>query len=92
MKKVILFIFLAMVFQKTQAQDYLISFAGTGDTTVVSTVKVDNLTSGASVTLNGSDILHLSFDVGISPHGIANGDISIYPNPAFSIFVIATFS
>ena len=81
MKKVILFIFLAVVFLKIQAQDYLVSFTGTGDTAVVSTVKVDNLTSGTTVTLNGGDILHLSFNVGINPHGVANSDMSVYPNP-----------
>lgn len=51
-------IFFVLAMLKTQAQDYLISFVGTGDTTEVSTIKVDNLISG-TVTLNGEDILHL---------------------------------
>jgi len=66
---------------KTQAQDYLISFAGTGETTEVGTVKVDNLTSGATLTLNGTDILHLTTEVGI---GSLKNDIrtlQVYPNP-----------
>ena len=41
------------------AQNYLISFAGSGDTTTVSTVKVENLMTGATLTLNGNEILNL---------------------------------
>jgi len=81
MKKSTLIILMALALLKTQAQDYLISFAGAGDTTVVSTVIVDNLTSGASVTLNGGDILHLAGAVGIDSPDIKNGTLKIYPNP-----------
>ena len=66
---------------KTQAQDYFISFTGSGATTEVNTVKVDNLTSGATVTLNGGDILHLIAAVGIVSLDIADGALQIYPNP-----------
>ena len=57
MKKSTIFIFFVLVIMQTQAQGYLISFAGAGASTIVGTVKVDNLTSGATVTLNGGDIL-----------------------------------
>jgi uncharacterized protein (TIGR02145 family) len=80
-KSTIIIIFLALAMLKTQAQNYLISFAGTGETTVVGTVKVDNLTSGATVTLNGGDILHLIAVVGIGTPGTDNGNAQIYPNP-----------
>ena len=81
MKKSTLIIFLVLVFLKIQAQDYLISFAGAGSSTTVDIIKVDNLTSGATVTLNGGDILHLIPEVGIVSPDIANGTLQIYPNP-----------
>ncbi len=81
MKKSTFIIFLALAVLKIQAQDYLISFAGTGATTEIDTIKVDNLTSGATVILNGGDILHLIPPVGIVSLDIANGTLQIYPNP-----------
>jgi len=65
----------------SKAQDYLIGFAGTGDTNSVTNIKVDNLTSGATVTLNGGDMLHLFGSVGIGTTDIDNGKVQIYPNP-----------
>ena len=66
-----------------QAQDYLINFAGEGASTTVSTVKVENLTRGTSLTMNGTDILHLKAVVtGIEPAGEdGSGKIVFYPNP-----------
>jgi uncharacterized protein (TIGR02145 family) len=66
---------------QVHAQDYMISFAGTGDTTVVSNVKVYNLTSGDSVTLKGGDILHLAPFVGIGKLDRNNETMQLYPNP-----------
>ena len=81
MKKFTLVIFFALVILKVQAQDYLISFAGAGAPTTVDSVRVNNLSSGATLTLNGGDILHLSASVGISATDMDNGNIQIYPNP-----------
>ena len=67
---------------KLNAQDYLISFAGTGASTSVSTVKVENLDLGTSLTLNGNDILHLTGLTRINT--IENNQsmgLKIYPNP-----------
>jgi uncharacterized protein (TIGR02145 family) len=74
-------VFLALAMLKIQAQDYFIGFAGKGATTEIGTIKVDNLTSGATLTLNGGDILHLKPAVGIVSLDIANGALRIYPNP-----------
>ncbi|MCX6303892.1 MAG: T9SS type A sorting domain-containing protein [Bacteroidetes bacterium] len=76
---IISFFILSML--ETQAQGYLISFAATGDTTIVDTIKVDNLNSGAAVILRGGDILHLKTALGIGYHGNGNGDLQLYPNP-----------
>jgi uncharacterized protein (TIGR02145 family) len=81
MKKSTIIIFLVLAMLKTQAQDYLISFTGAGATTEVGTVKVDNLTSGATLTMNGGDILHLFGSVGIGDLNIDNAKVQIYPNP-----------
>ena len=81
MKKSTIIIFLVLAMLKTQAQDYLISFTGAGATTSVGTVKVDNLTSGTTVTLNSGDILHLAATLGINNPATDNGTIQVYPNP-----------
>jgi len=88
MKKSTFIIFLALAMLKTQAQDYLISFSGTGATTEIATIKVDNLTSGDNVTLNGGDILHLIPPVGIVSLDIANGTLQIYPNPMTELSIL----
>jgi uncharacterized protein (TIGR02145 family) len=81
MKKNISVIILLIVFLQTQAQDYLITFGGSGAAISVGTVKVDNLTSGISVILNGDDILHLIPFVGIKTQVTNDRNLRIYPNP-----------
>ena len=46
------------------AQNYLISFTGTGDRTTVTTVKVENLMKDTTLTLSGNDILRLTTATG----------------------------
>lgn len=66
-----------------RAQDYQISFAGSGAATAVSKVLIENLTQVKSITINGSDVLHLMGT--ISGIETVNGDetnkIVFYPNP-----------
>jgi uncharacterized protein (TIGR02145 family) len=81
MKKVtfIIAIFCAIT---VNAQNYLISFAGKGGSTTVSTVKVENLMKSTTLELNGSDVLHLKGTVGIaSVENQASRQLKIYPNP-----------
>jgi uncharacterized protein (TIGR02145 family) len=52
----VLFFFLV---SNLKAQDYLISFSGTGTSSTVETVKVENLNQGTSLTMSGNDELHL---------------------------------
>jgi uncharacterized protein (TIGR02145 family) len=75
----IIFIFFALT---ANAQNYLISFAGTGASTTVLTVKVENLTKATSLILNGSDILRLTGTTGISQDDYEKSSgMKIYPNP-----------
>jgi uncharacterized protein (TIGR02145 family) len=82
MKKVLLLIVIFCAL-KANAQNYLISFAGTGASSAVTSVKVENLTASTSLTLNGNDILHLTGTTGIYP--IENGqssELKVFPNPS----------
>lgn len=64
------------------AQTYLISFAGTGESNTVGTVKVENLTAGTFLELNGNDILQLTVTTGINENEIRqSAGLKIYPNP-----------
>ena len=64
------------------AQNYQITFSGTGASTTVNTVKVENLNAGTSLTLNGSDILRLTIATSVnSPKDYQSSDLRIYPNP-----------
>ena len=68
------------------AQDYLISFTGSGSGTTVTTVKIENLTQGTSKTMNGGDVLHLLAAVtGIETNtDIKISGVDFYPNPMIS--------
>ena len=63
------------------AQDYLITFAGSGGSSGVETVLVQNLTQGTSLSLAGSDTLRLTGSLGISDRAFAASAVSVYPNP-----------
>jgi len=75
------------------AQDYLITFSGTGESSTVSTVIVENLTQNKSLTLSGSDILHLKSTITEISDLVYNqaGGIKFYPNPMkeFSVMEFA---
>lgn len=74
---------LQLINANISAQDYLIDFAATGVSKSITTVKVENLTQGTSVEMNGNDVLHLRVTVtGIETvNGNSDGAIRIYPNP-----------
>jgi len=70
----------------SNAQNYLISFAGTGASSSVNTVKVENLTSGLSLTLSGNDILHLTSVTSIRLlNNTRSSELKIFPNPSTGI-------
>ena len=83
MKKITLVCLMIFAIARTQAQDYQISFAATGASTSVDSVKVENITQCTSVNMSGSNILHLTATwVGINEL-IATTDnaLHIFPNP-----------
>lgn len=82
MKKCTLVILLLFTYAAIKAQDYKISFAGKGTSTTVGTVKVENLTQSKSVSLLGSEVLHLvATSTGIDPILENENALHIYPNP-----------
>ncbi len=76
-------LFLLFTIASSQAQDYQISFAGTGASSTVGSVTVENLTQGKSITLSGTETLHLVATItGTNPIiDDANNALRIYPNP-----------
>jgi uncharacterized protein (TIGR02145 family) len=83
MKKIYLFIALIFSFFVMYSQEYKISFAGTGTSNTVESIKVENLTKGTSLTLSGNNVLYLKSSVtGIFTDIQFNErNIRIYPNP-----------
>jgi uncharacterized protein (TIGR02145 family) len=82
MKSIILLcIFLIVLSSVALAQNYQISFVGTGASTIVDSVKVENLTQCTSMTIGGSDILHLTTTVGVDMQKLSPNRIQICPNP-----------
>ncbi len=71
---------------KLQAQDYFISFAGSGASTIVESVKVENITQGTELSLSGNDVLHLVAIIsGIAQTGDSPQNKVIFsPNPVKS--------
>jgi uncharacterized protein (TIGR02145 family) len=67
---------------KIQAQNYQISFAGTGASATVDSVKIENLSQCTDTSIGGSNILNLTPMVtGINENTMADNVIHIYPNP-----------
>jgi uncharacterized protein (TIGR02145 family) len=80
--KRILFLIAIFPALTANAQDYFISFGGTGASNTVDSVKVENLFTGTSLTLKVNEILHLRGTVGIpSSEYDKPVKLKIYPNP-----------
>jgi len=64
------------------AQDYLISYAGTGASTTVDSVMIENLTQGTTLKMKGSEVLRLTVVTGIEGmNEDESGIVRFYPNP-----------
>jgi uncharacterized protein (TIGR02145 family) len=85
MTKFTILSFLLLIPLCIYSQDYLIHFAGTGGSTSVSTVKIENLTQGTNLTLNGTDVLNLKaiLTTGLNyTYNTSDNNLKVYPNPA----------
>jgi uncharacterized protein (TIGR02145 family) len=83
MKTSTLLFLLIIAIAGAQAQNYQISFAGTGASTTVDSVKVENLSQCTYAFLGGSDVLNLTATItGLNEiNTIANNSLNIFPNP-----------
>ncbi len=75
---------LIVVLLKLQAQDYLISFEGTGAAFSIDSVLVQNITQGTTLTIGGGNQLHLTGIVSIEDPGALYYEktLAILPNPS----------
>jgi uncharacterized protein (TIGR02145 family) len=83
MKKGIFILILLCGVISIKAQNYQIKFTGTGASSNVNQIKIENLTQQTSLTISGTDILLLKqYVTGIDEATqIEKGKLHIYPNP-----------
>ena len=81
MKTFTFFLCILSGFIGLQAQDYQISFTGSGIHNYVDSIHVKNQTQGTAITLGGGDVLNLLMPVGINPTTSGNFPLVVYPNP-----------
>ncbi|MBW6478403.1 MAG: T9SS type A sorting domain-containing protein [Bacteroidales bacterium] len=82
MKKIYILILTVALGTNLFAQNYEIYFEATGESITLDSVKVENLTQGTSLTLNGDDVLKLVTPVGIGSE--THNDLQkleMFPNP-----------
>ena len=83
MKTLAFSILMIMAAFEIDAQNYQINFAGTGASTTVDSVKVENLSQCTSLTLAGTDTLNLTSTTGMNETGNPHEyHVNIYPNPS----------
>ncbi len=64
------------------AQNYIISFTASGESSTISSVHVLNLSQKTTLELNGSDVLQLVGVTGTMENGLRKDQIIVYPNPS----------
>ena len=87
MKKNLLSILILFCALKTQGQTYTFTFEAATTSPSISSLFVQNLTSGASVLLNGTDTLILETVVGTKELSAeTSNNLTVYPNPSAGNF------
>jgi uncharacterized protein (TIGR02145 family) len=81
MKKYVLLLSVIFIASGVFSQDYNISFAGKGAATTVDSIQVKNLKKGTSLSLLGTDVLHLIKYVGIQNLNLQQENAAVYPSP-----------
>jgi uncharacterized protein (TIGR02145 family) len=90
---VVAFCFLGSLPVKTVALNYTISFTGTGASTTVDSVIVQNLTRGTSITVPGGNVLNLSdVPTAVEPLNANNETIRVYPASVDGKFIVSFFA
>jgi uncharacterized protein (TIGR02145 family) len=80
--KMIALLFVFIAFNSAYAQNYQISFSGSGASSTVDSVKVENISQCKDTVISGSNILFLMGTVGInSISNVLNNSLRVYPNP-----------
>jgi len=92
MKTLTFIVSLLFAIAALQAQDYQISFTGSGQSTSVDSIQVLNLTQGTTLSLNGDDVLHLLETAGINVHAGNENTVKIYPNPMITSTIVKFFN
>ncbi|HEY3369663.1 MAG TPA: FISUMP domain-containing protein [Prolixibacteraceae bacterium] len=90
MKKIAFLLLFFFAIVSLHAQDYMINFIGIGASTTVDAVTVENFTQGKSISLLGSETLHLMATVTGNAIELNNVDfpLHIYPNPSSDFFTL----
>lgn len=82
MKKLVLFSMVMLLSPALFSQEYKLSFAGTGSSKTVASVMVENLTQNKSITLDGTEILHLAATItGVNNVDAESDKLVVSPNP-----------
>jgi uncharacterized protein (TIGR02145 family) len=88
MKTITLSMLLILAGFHCYTQNYQITFTGSGASTTVDSVKVENLSQCTSLVLAGTDTLHLLSTVGINEGNQPEDHVTIYPNPSPGYFSV----
>lgn len=74
-------------------QNYDVTFAGTGESVSVTTVIVENLTTGEKLQLNGTDVLRLTLPTSVNnAEGSEGSGLRFFPNPMTEYSVLEVIS
>jgi uncharacterized protein (TIGR02145 family) len=81
MKTAVFSLLIILAAGKIVAQNYQITFAGTGASSTIDSVKVENLSQCSVIEFAGNDTLNLVVTVGIAERNIIPFSAIVYPNP-----------
>jgi uncharacterized protein (TIGR02145 family) len=90
--KTIYFFSILFSISTLQAQNYVITFSASGAAQTLDSVYIENLTTGANLTINGNDTLNIIEPVSISKIDRQENSIRIFPNPVNDFCTIEIFS
>ena len=88
MRKFTFLSILILTIVRINAQNYQISFAGTGTSNSIDSVKIENISQCTDTSIAGNNILNLSSNTGISENNILDNVLNVYPNPIVNTCLI----